>query len=328
MTKKQSKWFEDCLGRLAQGGSWEGLGPFTWCCAALGIDPENAVADARAAGVKDRESDIRRGIRTARERGAGSGRGTVKTRPREEPPPDYERLTVRRYIEAGRDATENDLLGLSPYEPTGTARDAVAWLRRLLREDELVFVRSKGPTVARFGWNIRARAEWERAIRDGEALPGDLANLAAVGPEAAKRKNGADGGVRGEDLEPCGLALLEFDDLPEKVQLEFWAGFLRVSPLAPSLVSLVHSGGRSIHGVLDLGLGSATRDERLRILRAWFVSDPAKLEETKEDGSTKTVYPFRADENALNATTATRIPGVCRSGGGKVQRLLYLRDAR
>lgn len=314
MTARQIAWYEDTLARFASGGRWEGLKGLTWCAACLGVDSEDVVADARAAGVKDRDSDIRRGIKTALAK-VGGGRGTAaRRRPRrEEQPSNHEQQTVRRYIEAGRGATESDLLGLSPYAPTDTARDSLTWMRALWRDDETLFLRAKGAVVARLGWNLRTRAEWERALRDGEALPGDLVNLAAVRPEAAKRKNGNDGGVRGEDLEPCRFALLEFDDLPEETQVEFWSGFLRVSQLAPSLVSLVHSGGRSIHAVLDLSLGSATREERVRLLRSWFCSSPEEA--------------YRADANALNAVTATRIPGVCRSGSGNIQRLLYLRDA-
>ena len=118
---------------------------------------------------------------------------------------------------------------------------------------------------------------------------------------------------RGEDsyaLESCILhkriAVVEFDEMPLKVQAAFWRGAIR-SGLLPVL-SLVYSGGKSIHGLLRLKDGGFAAQWGILERALSSDADPA----------------YRCDLACRNAGRMTRFPGAVRPETGKRQRLLYL----
>lgn len=254
-----------------------------------------------------------------------------RARRREEPQTTYTG-TVRDLLrEGGGSACAADLCGLSPVPVSDMTpqEQTTSFLLRLWRPTDLLFVTHKGADFGRVGVNIRPAGDWARVVESGGVLPGDIVTPNPLTGEGVPRMNAGGREYLSYICADClttvrPYAVLEMDDLPECMQLAFWLGFLRRSPLARTLVSLVHSGGRSIHGLLCMRAADPFSWERnAQKLRSLFCSDPETRVEAKEDGSEKTVHPFRADAQALRPLTKTRIPGVCRGDNGNVQRLLY-----
>lgn len=115
------------------------------------------------------------------------------------------------------------------------------------------------------------------------------------------------------------VALLEFDHLEKDDQIAFWVGFLLENP--NSVYSLVASGRRSIHGLVNVGEAEG--------------ADPALAEATWRDTwkEIKRLYAsndneaYCCDTACKDATRLTRMPGALRIGGkadGARQELLYV----
>ncbi len=118
--------------------------------------------------------------------------------------------------------------------------------------------------------------------------------------------------------------MIEFDDLPLSLQCAFWLGLLAKSPLAPLVAAITYSGGKSLHGLLHVGC--STLEEWRRVqgkLRGLLATDP----EQRMDTNGRTIYPFRADVQAMHPRQGTRLPGVRRATNGKLQELLYLNSS-
>jgi hypothetical protein len=107
------------------------------------------------------------------------------------------------------------------------------------------------------------------------------------------------------------FAVIEFDSMPLKAQAAFWRGLLSTSPLAPKVAAITYSGGKSLHGLLHVGCRTLADWQTVRgQLRGLLAADPDPA--------------FRADEQAMQPRTGTRLPGVRRFSNGKTQRLLFL----
>lgn len=328
MTSRQRSWYQDCLTKFASGSSWDALKGLTWCAASLGIDPEQVVEDARAVGKGYRAERIRHGIQTAREKGAGDGRTrTGYHHASKTPQPNNrERGTVRRYIAAGEAVGIADITELSPVKPMDTAEDAVAFFGALWEPTSYLCLHTKGGYHALLGVNVKTAADWIAALRHGDALPGDVVKVNPIDPARVEAMDGTRG-VGADDLAPnAPYLLLEFDNLPVEKQIAFWVGFLHLCPFAPSLVSLVLSGGHSVHGLLNLRLDRATREERVRLFKSWFCSDESdSFKVVRSDGREEETFPYQADYGTpFSTVTGSRIPGTLRADNGKLQRLLFL----
>ena len=118
--------------------------------------------------------------------------------------------------------------------------------------------------------------------------------------------------------------VIEFDELSLPLQCAFWLGLLAKSPLAQLVAAITYSGGKSLHTLLHIGCDTVEEWRRVQgKLCRLLAADP----EQRTDTNGRTIYPFRADVQAMRPRQGTRLPGVRRFGNGAPQALLYLNPA-
>ena len=308
--------YEAALADFSQpGGRWNAKGRLTYWGKAAGLTAEEIISDARAAGVTDRDADIRRGWNDAKPKGDRPHGDWRRYAPRTKPKlpltfPCY----VRGMVTAGGgEATSADLLALSPFDvPRDAATQTAAFLRSLFDPADVLHIfRDDTPTTGRPGVNLIPCRDWLARIDQGDAIGGDLIVPNVFTGAEAETTDGRKSYIAQSCLVRFPFVVIEFDSMPLKAQAAFWRGLLATSPLAPKVASIVFSGGKSLHGLLHVGCRTLADWQTVRgQLRGLLAADhdPA----------------FRADEQAMRPRTGTRLPGVRRFSNGKMQRLLYL----
>ena len=315
--KRPIREFEAALADFSQPGArWANVGRVTYWGKAAGLTAEDIIREARAAGVRDRDGDIRRGWNSATPQGyAPHGWRDAHRMSRPSPPRTFP-LLVRDLIEAGGgEANFEGVRALSPYWWPQTANPSLAqtaaFLRRFALSDLLFIFRDDAPMAGRRGVNLRTCAEWLQIVEDGGALPGDLVVPNPFTGAEGVTSDGKPSLVAQSCIARFPFLIVEFDNLPLPAQCAFWRGLLTKSPFAPMVASVTYSGGKSLHGLLHVGCASqkewsGCRDKLRRLLAA----DPDP--------------DYRVDEQAMRPRTGTRLPGVVRFSSGRVQELLYL----
>ena len=308
--------YETALADFAQpGGRWNAKGRLTYWGKAAGMSADEIISDAWAAGVRDRDADIRRGWNDARPKGERPQGGWRHYAPRAKPkpPPTFPRY-VRDLVAAGDgEATSADLLTLSPFAVPRDARaQTAAFLRSLFDPADVLHVfRDDVPTAGKPGANLMPCREWLAKMERGDMMPGDLIVPNPFTGAEGETADGKKSRIAQSCLARFPFAVIEFDAMPLALQFAFWRGLLTKSPLAPKVASIVYSGGKSLHGLLHVGCRTLADWQNVRgKLRGLLAADPDPA--------------FRADEQAMRPRTGTRLPGVCRFSNGKTQRLLYL----
>lgn len=321
--------YEHALADFSQPGArWNAKGRLTYWGKAAGLTADEIVADARAAGVRDRDADIRRGWNDAKPKGdrPRDWRRTPRA-PKPKPVatyPNYVRDLIR---DGGGEAHARDLIDLSPVPiPADSREQTMLFLRSLFDPGDILFVTRKltladgteTALAAKPGSTMRTCAEWLAFLERGGRPPGDI-----LKPNALTGKPDADGKLATIGcLAKLDFAVLEFDDMPLRTQAAFWRGLLAKSPLAPMVAAIVFSGGKSLHGLLRIECLSLDewRAECSK-LRGFFCADPT---DAWTDAKGKEHCPFQADPAGLkNGTQGVRLPGVRRFETGKMQMLLY-----
>ena len=312
--------YEAALDEFSRPGArWSAKGRLTYWGKAAGLTAEDIIADARAAGVTDRDGDIRRGWNDAKPKGdhpqGDRSRYTPRASPK--PPPTYPRYVRDMVAAGGGEATSADLLALSPYDFThgrenGNPQLTTALFLRLFDPADLLFIdNSKTHLTGRPGENIRTAEEWVRRVCLAGDMGGDLITPNPLTGIEGETTDGRKSFVAQECVARYPFIIVEFDEMPLAKQCAFWRGLLATSPLGAKVAALVYSGGKSIHGLLHVGCRTLAEWQGLREqLRRLIAADldPA----------------FRADEQAMRPRTGTRLPGVRSFGTGRRQELLYL----
>ena len=313
MTTKQQAWYQSRLEAFARPGNrYGGVPALTWCAARLGISPEQVIKDAHAAGVPDRDSDLRRGMATAAAK-IGTRPAAGYTRPRREERqtfPDFVRGLMR---DGGGVADFNALRPLSPVPVSGMSpqTQTAAFLLALYKPGDLLHIfASDRHRRAEHGRDILTRDGWLERLRRTGDLGGDC-----IGKNPLTGRQGTNGdGQPSYTSRDCIAAyrytLVEFDALPLPEQCAFWLGWLRRPNLAPQLAALTFSGGKSIHGLVRTGADTITAPTVERDLRDLLCTDPDER--------------HRADPNTLKPHGGTRLAGATRRNSGTTQTLLYL----
>ena len=296
------------------GARWGNAGRLTYWGKAAGLTADEIVEDARAAGVRDRDGDIRRGWRSATPQGdAPQGSRRAPRMPRPTPPRTFPGF-VRDCIgdEAGTDFEA--VRALSPFPiPADGGAQTVAFLNSLFAPADLIFIHKEIEKATPPGYkvNLLPAGEW----------PGNLYGLGDRDLITPNPYTGAEGettgGKKSFSAQSClarfPFLIVEFDDMPLPGQCAFWRGFL-TKPLAGKVASITFSGGKSLHGLIHVGCATlAEWTGRRDQFRRYLAADPDKA--------------FRADEQAMRPGQATRLPGVVRASSGRVQELLYLNPA-
>ena len=298
--------YEAALSEFAQSGNRYALIPtLTARGKAAGLTADDIIADARQAGVCNRDADIRRmynGSTANTCRRSMAGRYVKPRKPEKKTYPDE----VRNLIAWGQPIFQSaDLMAASPV-PTADLRGvdaARAMLTAMFKPDDLILIGTMKRGVD--ACNLRPMSEW---LTDSRLINFEQVK---INPFTGKEEIGSNG-KKSRLLEKCvarfPLMLLEFDGLPLQDQCRFWAGMIeREMPI----VSIVYSGGKSLHGVLRVGAANASIwAERCEQAKALFCADPDEK--------------YRADIQAMRPAVAVRLAGSIRQDTKREQRLLYL----
>ena len=309
------KYHEALAAFAAPGGRWENKGALTYWGKAAGLTAEELIADARAAGVVDRDADIRRGWNDARPKGdkAFSNRNPRAAKPQ---PPKF--TSHVRNILTGINTEQGAIDWIREISPCldwieqPPEVQTTAFIHAAFAPDELLFVfRGDTATKGVLGKNIHTAAEWIAQIENGNQLPGDLVKINPFTGEIGHNKNGQPSYVSQDCIATYPFALMEFDAMPLSTQYAFWRGFILTHKLAPALVSLTYSGGKSLHGLLNVGC---------RTLLEWQAVRNRLIDLFAADTDER----FKIDPQALHPLIGTRLPGVMRRDKGTMQELIYL----
>ena len=312
-TPKQEAWYQSCLAAFAQPGNrYNGVTSLTYCTVCIGKPIGQVIEDAHAAGVTDRDGDIRRGMTSAATK-IGTRPATGYTHRRHE-----ERQTFPGYVrglirDGGGAANFDALRALSPLpvsEMTPQTQTA-AFLAALYKPTDLLHIfASDHHRRGEIGRDILTRAEWlERMRRTGD-LGGDCIGKNPLTGRQGTNSNGEPSCTSRDCIAAYRYALVEFDALSLQEQCAFWLGWLRRPNLARNLAALTFSGGKSIHGLILTDADAITAPKVERDLHDLLCADSDER--------------YQADPNTLRAHGGTRLAGVMRHGNCATQSLLYL----
>ena len=246
-------------------------------------------------------AEIRHAIRTARrDTQPLSDRTLTAPRwmsPKPKPPPlgSGAASFVRRMIGKGAGATFEKLAASSPVKiPTAMRDQTVLFLRTLYSPTEILFCgeRFKCGTP---GADIDTCGEWARLI-GGDKL--DAPALVCANPLTGRQgetKEGKESFRCAACVAAYRFALVEFDDLPLSDQCAFWAGVITTRTLP--LRSLTYSGGKSLHGLVEIGATDKANWDRLMEILLYATANHAAPKE------------HQADRACRNPDRLTRLPG-------------------
>ena len=165
------KAYEAALADFRPGATWAGLEArqgkptFVFWGKAAGMSADEIIADVHAAGVRNRDADIRRAWKTTHPQGdrpQASWTRTLATKPN--PPPTFPHYVRDMVASGGNEATSADLLALSPFAVPKDARaQTVAFLRSMFDPaDNLYIFRDDVPSTGKIGTNLMPCCDWLR----------------------------------------------------------------------------------------------------------------------------------------------------------------------
>jgi hypothetical protein len=221
---------------------------------------------------------------------------------------DGARGFVERRIKQGKGATSGTLAGCSPVPlPQGPSDQTRLFLMEMFGSADRVYIGQQVEKGA-LDINIRTSEGWHILTHSRDLAPLVMANP-LTGIEG-RTKEGKPSYRSASCVARFRYALVEFDTMPLAEQCEFWMGVIKSDTLP--LRSLTYSGGKSIHGLIELNAQDVTGWESHISELLFIVSNPGAKPEHRADAACK-------DPNRL-----TRLPGAMRHDKGKRQSLLWL----
>lgn len=229
--KDAKREYEAALADFSQPGNrWMAKGRLTYWGKAAGLTAEQIISDARAAGVADRDADIRRGWSDAKPQGdRPTDRQRFIPRARPKPPPTFPRY-VRDLIAAGeREATSADFLAMSPFAaPTDGRAQTAAFLRSLFDPADVLHVfRDDVATAGKPGVNLLPCRDWLAKIERGEQLRGDLVVVNVFTGEEGETTDGKNPLSRNHALHASRSCWLSSTKCPLPTNANFGVDFSR-----------------------------------------------------------------------------------------------------
>ena len=248
--------------------------------------------------------------------------------------PDEVRGTVARLVIEGRGATSKTLREMSPSAiPSAPVEQAAAHLNALGADWRWQIW--AGTIGAKVPGGKRGGICWPHALADAiRAGLADIPTHVSLNPLTGKEGRTKDGQPSYDcaaTVAAFPFALLEFDALPLPDQCALFGALILKHP--GRVVSIVYSGGKSLHAVLlipecdDRRMHTKTRVEALRENRT--EADDKKWAANME----KLRRAFASSDNpaeridlapTMNPAVHTRLAGAYRADKGKRQTLLYL----
>jgi hypothetical protein len=221
---------------------------------------------------------------------------------------DGARGFVERRIMQGKGATSGTLLLCSPVPvPQGPSDQTRLFLMEMFCSSDRVYIGQQAEKGV-LDINIRTAEDWHILAHSRELAPLVMANP-LTGIEG-RTKEGKPSYRSASCVARFRYALVEFDTMPLAEQCEFWMGVIKSDTLP--LRSLTYSGGKSIHGLIELNAQDVTAWEHHISELLFMVSNSGAKPEHRADAACK-------DPNRL-----TRLPGAMRHDKGKRQSLLWL----
>lgn len=223
--------------------------------------------------------------------------GTISRPMRKPPVPKVDYLkNVDDYLK-GFKCTESDLIKASPCNiPTELYRQSKLMLYELFGEEDLVNIVQEFKQTKEGKWNpighgtTLLRDEWREKLETP---------IKKTQGGCLFRFNPMDGhGTTDKNVIRFKYACIEFDSIP----IDSQASLLATTPL--KIRSITHSGGKSLHALLDVNA------------RSWAEY------EAKVNAIYKLMSRFGIDPNCKNPSRMSRLAGAYR--GSEKQRLIYL----
>ena len=238
--------------------------------------------------------------------------------------PDEVRESVSRMVAASKGATPDDLI---LHSPTPVPLDP--------REQAAAHIRALGSDWRWKGWygTIGAQGKRGLVIEPSSMAAAVESRLSKVPTHMSLNPlTGREGLTKeGRPSFDCAATvaalrfmLVEFDDLPLDSQTALWATVVNTPGLRAEVpvVSIVYSGGKSLHAVVlcppaDLARDELADEDRARYDVAWDRL-ARRFASSKNPAERMDLAPMK------NSAIHTRVAGARRAESGKFQKLLYL----
>ena len=219
---------------------------------------------------------------------------------------------VARMIERGTGATFETLTASSPAaNPPEPCRQTAVFLSGMYDDTDYLFCGEQNHNGV-IGKTVLTARDW-RQQAGCRALPPLLIANPLTGDEG-RTKDGKPSFRCSACVKRYRYALVEFDAMPLEEQCAFWAGVIATGTLP--LRSLVYSGGKSLHGLVEIGAADRAQwDKRMEVL----------LFATHNPNAPK---DRQADRACRNPDRMTRLAGAWRPDKKKRQRLHWLAAPR
>ena len=346
MTDPRAK-YEAALDRLAvKGNRYATIGAVVYWGCACGLDADELIADVRARGVVDRDSDVRRNNPSAKQKVEAfeaNSRNRAKSsdfstssaarRPGKSEQQKAKAVVshVRRLIDIGRtkasEILERDERTLTACSLMRFVVEVVAGAERLKpRNQSIVSMQTlhgldltayvevradKTHRRPRLGEGIRTSGEWIEELARMRDI-GEIVSLNPLTGEERPNANGRPSLIVRRCVASFRQVLMEFDALDLKEQLFFWIGVLLTGEL--NVLTLTFSGKKSIHAVVEIEADTLEEWDRVR-------------DEIRRRYANDSDVRYRLDVQSLTPEAGTRLAGVRRSDTGLIQELLYVRPS-
>jgi len=303
--------YRQALGEIPAPGRGDGCNPRI-----LGVANYGALAGLDAQEIFD---NIRQHIPTgsrrvtdaeiwrAVQKAVGDQNGGVwKPTPRPAPVVQDGKKALRGIIAQGSIIEEVDLWEASPIRLLDEPQyDPALFLQTLYLPDDLLFIGERYDEGI-LGKTLRTRDEWIAHFQDsGKTAAHFIINPLSGQP--AQTRDGERETLRGDGcVAAFRYALVEFDNLTREAQVRFWTA------IRLPLVALIDSGGKSIHGILDV-----KKLAQVGTLNEWSTNIRGRLYD-------QILKPLGVDMACSNPARLSRLPGYFRSEKRAWQRLLWL----
>jgi len=214
-----------------------------------------------------------------------------------------------RLATAGAGATVTDIMSRSPV-PLDFPEAEAGWrmLESLYAPDEHLYIGGARES-GELGKTVRTSGDWAEAFKLSASRNSIVSsyNFIVVNPVTGipgpTKQDPTKLSLRADSvIASWRYAVVEFDSVPISDQLAFWA--VVKLPVA----ALVFSGGKSIHGWVQVDCEGAIEWER----------------EVEEDLFPGFLAPLGVDGSCKNEARLSRMPGQLRTDKGTVQKLIYL----
>ncbi len=228
------------------------------------------------------------------------------TPPKTKPVIHNGKIALQNIIKQGSISTEADLRDRSPISLCGPPEDdTILFLSTIYEPDDLIWMgQPYGPGI--MGQSIRRVADWIELIRrTGVTEPFFIVN--PLSGKSAAKISGDGVTYRGNlNVATFKYALVEYDTLTHEDQIRFW------SAVKLPIRSLVDTGGKSIHALLDV-----QKMGKVETYDQWQTIIKSRLYD-------QYLTPMGVDSNCSNPARLSRVPGHYRTEKNNWQRLIWL----